>query len=262
MGTDIHLWAQSRGRYLSGGVERVGEWERVNPPPKFRALPWEVQDGKKALDEVDGREAAQWALRWYDARNYRVFAMLADVRNGFGFAGCPTGDRIEPIAGARGWPDDLGDLAWVARADEDYHIADGDVYPGDHTASWLTLRELDAYDWTAGSRRCGVISFEQFAQRKLTGETGQPDYWCGATSGPGIFTIEQDAAEEQWANTGALVAPEGGQGHVRIWWGMNRAEMAGEFYTRVLPGLRALLRPDEGWRVTPDDVRIVFNFDS
>lgn len=42
----------------------------------------------------------------FDNRNYDLFAALADVRNGVGFAGVKTGKAIEPIAMPRGIPDD------------------------------------------------------------------------------------------------------------------------------------------------------------
>ena len=35
-----------------------------------------------------------------------VFAALADVRNGYGFAGVPTHEAIKPISEARGLPED------------------------------------------------------------------------------------------------------------------------------------------------------------
>ena len=40
-------------------------------------------------------------------RNYRAFAVLADVRNGYGFAGFSTGDAVIPISEPRGLPDDM-----------------------------------------------------------------------------------------------------------------------------------------------------------
>lgn len=43
---------------------------------------------------------------WYDNRNYDVFAILADVRNGSGFAGVSTGEGFAPIAPRRGIPAD------------------------------------------------------------------------------------------------------------------------------------------------------------
>ena len=36
-----------------------------------------------------------------------LFAILAGVRNGYGFAGCDTGDGFRPIAPPRGLPGDV-----------------------------------------------------------------------------------------------------------------------------------------------------------
>jgi hypothetical protein len=38
------------------------------------------------------------ASKWEQKRHYFLFAWLADVRNGFGFAGVSTHDPIKPIA--------------------------------------------------------------------------------------------------------------------------------------------------------------------
>jgi hypothetical protein len=64
-----------------------------------------------------------------DGRNYRLFAALAGVRNGFGFAGIATHEPIIPIAEPRGLPEDFVN-------DEDEHCM------GDHSFSWLHMSEI------------------------------------------------------------------------------------------------------------------------
>ena len=68
-----------------------------------------------------------------DGRNYRLFAALAGVRNGFGFAGIYSHDPLTPIAEPRGIPDDFV-----------YDENENDM--GDHSFSWLHLSEIVA--WT------------------------------------------------------------------------------------------------------------------
>ena len=68
MGTDIHSIAQ---------VKRDGRWQTV-------------------AVGIDG-----------DRRSYNTFAMLADVRNGYGFAGCRTSTGFPVIHEQRGLPEDL-----------------------------------------------------------------------------------------------------------------------------------------------------------
>lgn len=46
--------------------------------------------------------------KWF--RHYFLFGILANVRNGYGFAGCSTGDWIVPIDLPRGIPNDLKDV--------------------------------------------------------------------------------------------------------------------------------------------------------
>ena len=64
-------------------------------------------------------------------RSYSVFAFLAGVRNYSG---------ITPISEPRGLPDDL-----KLPAEDD----DVDAWLGDHSYSWLSVAELDAFDYHA-----------------------------------------------------------------------------------------------------------------
>lgn len=68
-----------------------------------------------------------------DCRSYRLFAALAGVRNGYGFAGMPTHEPIKPISEPRGLPDDIPNH-------------DDQIWFGDHSFSWLTLDEIRTWD--------------------------------------------------------------------------------------------------------------------
>jgi len=78
---------------------------------------------------VDGKWE-RWAratARLDSNRNYWSFAVLADVRNGHGFAGHYTGEPVVPIASPRGIPKDSPEThEWL----------------GDHSWSYVTLTEL------------------------------------------------------------------------------------------------------------------------
>lgn len=76
-------------------------------------------DGRRHLADVD----------LPDYRNYRTFAVLAGVRNGYGFAGFDKGDPITPTSQPRGLPDDLSQ---GLRAPPD---PDDDDYPREQV--WL-----------------------------------------------------------------------------------------------------------------------------
>src|ERR1044072_1167734 len=116
MGTDIHLFVEKRvnGKWLSCDkwtVDRDGYYDGY-------------------YKHVDYKDS------YYDDRNYDVFAMLANVRNGSGFAGCDTGDGFNVIAMPRGYPDDLSEEV------KEYT----DQYT-EHTPTWLSLKEILEFDW-------------------------------------------------------------------------------------------------------------------
>lgn len=113
MGSDIHFFVEKkspRGSWLS-------------------ADHWEIEDGQEVVPYEKCR---------YHQRNYNLFAILADVRNGTGFAGKPTGNGFTPIAKPKGLPLDVSPQV---KAIATHWGCDG------HSHSWLTLAELQAFDW-------------------------------------------------------------------------------------------------------------------
>ena len=69
-------------------------------------------------------------------RHYLWFAVLANVRNGDGFAGTPYMTSPVPyIQEHRGYPDD-------------FELPDGVEWLGDHSFGYVTLQELLDYDWS------------------------------------------------------------------------------------------------------------------
>lgn len=74
-------------------------------------------------------------------RNYMSFAVMADVRNGHGFAGVYTHDPIVPISEPRGIPEDSPLMTLMVNRFINYYI---DL--GDHSYSWLTLKEMESFD--------------------------------------------------------------------------------------------------------------------
>lgn len=70
-----------------------------------------------------------YTKKFYRGRNYGLFAILADVRNG----------NIEPIADPKGVPDDAS-YAYQLQVKQ---------WEGDgHSHSYFTLEELQNVDWT------------------------------------------------------------------------------------------------------------------
>lgn len=155
MGCDIHVRVQ---------VRRDGQWEDY----KWFDEAWHP-------GRWDNEESWPTAAKAYDgleSRNYKKFAILAGVRNGFGFAGIPWGKPIEhPIAEDRGWPEDFT----PPNANDDYG------YMGDHSFTWMTLAEILAWpDWEKPMELVGVVHKD--APRDAQ---GRPLEYCGDVSGKG-----------------------------------------------------------------------------
>jgi hypothetical protein len=191
MGCDIHLLIERREN---------GRWKRV---------PWTNEFmGKYPEDYPDAAKPDAITMPdVFDGRNYDLFGILADVRNGTWGAPNP------PIAQPRGLPDDMDDRASV----EDSYLI------GDHSFTWVTLRELQQYPWDAPNHKRGWVSHEQ-AQKFRADGIPPTSYAAGGNHGEYIdWTEPIRASVHGWVET-------------------------------ILPLLAALGEPD--------DVRLVFGFDN
>jgi hypothetical protein len=109
-------------------------------------------------------------------RDYWAFALLADVRNGVGFAGVDRGDIVVVKYRPRGLPEDT---SIHDTGPEIEFGAVGYIWLGDHDISWLTLPELKSIDLDQKITRRGVVNREN-AARIARGE--QPLEWCSDKS--------------------------------------------------------------------------------
>ncbi|GAB4480002.1 MAG: hypothetical protein Kow00124_26230 [Anaerolineae bacterium] len=234
MGTDIHLFAEYRreGRWVA-----VGRWHRVT---------WGQVEGFDLDDEP-----------LYGDRNYRLFAMLADVRNGYGFAGVDTGEPLTPIAPPRGLPPDVSPEVASQAAIWD---ADG------HSHSWLTLAELLAYDWTQVATLRGIVDAGTYLEwanyGRRRGES--PRMWSGMVFMPGAEIVSEEemdrriaavtAGIEGWWEQREAVREKLENVFCRVSWQQPYYRLASKFWVEVIP---RLLRCGP-----PPDVRIVFWFDN
>jgi hypothetical protein len=134
MGCDIHFYVQKQMNCVWVSADR---WE----PNKY------------ADDEGEPKLAIPYEKRFYSGRNYDLFGILADVRNGRGFAGLDTGDGFVPIDDPRGLPVDVSE---PVKADSDRWDGDG------HSHSWFTVAELLAYDWTQTTKHRGYLPAAKF----------------------------------------------------------------------------------------------------
>lgn len=119
---------------------------------------WEVFNEKIFLTELDIPTNQPFMQR-----SYRLFGVLAGVRNY---------SEIPPIKLPIGWPADLAtDDGWVS-IDANPH---NDIYLGDHSKTWYSLKELLEFDWlkTCEDRRAGVQIAEGLYSGAGTCEPGK-----------------------------------------------------------------------------------------
>lgn len=200
--------------HMYAEVKRRDEWEAV---------------GRVFEDESN----AAWEIHPYTGRNYDLFAVLADVRNSFG---------IRPIAEPRGVPDDV---SRYVRNEFTKWGCNG------HSASWLTVSELEAYPWNEINTHGGWVSLEGYRTFK---EKGRPESWSGGVGGGTVVHVS-NAEMDDFLRGGPRDPNK--RYYTRIEWPWRIGDATREFTTKTLPALRGLFGKS---RV--EDVRIVFWFDN
>lgn len=122
--------------------------------------------------------------KWQDGgeietgRNYNLFAALADVRN--------YDDAITPISQPRGLPDDVFNLAydWDRK-----HYEDGMF--GDHSFSWLSLKELIEWDgWNQTFLTTGVVDRAEY--EACLAENRTPNEWSRMVGGRDVIIVSPE----------------------------------------------------------------------
>jgi hypothetical protein len=251
MGCDIHLFTERRAA--------AGQpWE---PFVVLTECGWCDKTGKNGRGEECDWCGGTGKRPGFDDRNYDTFAQLANVRNGRAFAGCDTGDGFDPIALQRGLPEDLSPqlrALWDlerAHSNDNYDaaLANLGAWPGDHSASWLTLRELLDYRARMANRKSvhrGVLSWEEYLDWR-TGEMGEPSEYCSGIFGSGSVTICSKDAEELLRGS---VPQDPSRVYVQVQWAVPYLSTSRRFWEVFVPELS--LCGDQ------DNVRIVFDFDS
>lgn len=130
----------------------------------------------------------------YDfARNYLWFSVLADVRNGTGFAGTLNHIPVVPVVPPRGRPEDMDDddINWF------------------HSQSWMMFSEiLEYFKTTRRTTRYGVIARRAYLDWDGKSE---PFAYAGMVGGPDVKIY--DARED---HTKKYVPEE--YSHVHITW--------------------------------------------
>ncbi len=245
MGCDIHLYVERKTEKQNEDGEDI--WEHI-PSARYyesREHQAEVNAGYEKRGEKPPYDLSKANdLPCFDpGRNYDLFGMLANVRNGRGFAGCDTGDGFEPVLGrkepTRGIPRNASDFVKARVYDWD---SDG------HSHSHLTVAELLAYDLDRTTKSRGVVDAREYIQFK---EHGHPDSWAGGIGGSGVLILSNEEMDKYVA---AGCPKDGSQRFTQVEWSTSYRDEARRFFNKILPAL-AQLGPHE-------NVRIVFFFDN
>lgn len=171
MGCDIHNFLERKN---ANGV-----WEWVKTVPAYHCG-W--CDGKGRWENAKGMGdcyncgGAGKCTKVWRGRNYNVFAILADVRNGRGFAGVETSKGFKVIAEPRGLPKDMSPELMAAMCVESPVGLDGQPvmreyddklmeehgWLGEHSFSHLTLEEIVNFDWKQKTTLYGVLPWSNY----------------------------------------------------------------------------------------------------
>lgn len=224
------------------------------------------QDGSWKIHgefELDGTSVDDWLIQkdrpLYTGRCYNLFAILADVRNGRGFAGTKTGEGFNPISLPRGVPDD---------ASKEYKaIVEQWGYDG-HSHSYHTIRQLLDYDWTQTTGLQGWVNFSEWEQwsRWRRGAGEGPQSRCGGVWGESIVRVEpaeMDTLLEQYNKLESdelrkAFAAQHSKHYALAKWTEPYFIAAGSFVGSTIPQLLALAGGVDGI----DNVRCIFFFDN
>lgn len=229
MGCDIHLFIEIKNE--------ADQWVHHDWRAKHK-------DG----EDEDGSPIYNYESLFKDpfdvGRNYNLFAVLADVRNGRGFAGVDSGDALNTISDPRGMPIDV-----TSEVSEE-----ADSWGDDgHSHSYHTLATLELFDWNQVSIQRGIVDADGF--RTLT-ENGSPNAWCGGVGGGRVKMINnaEMQTEVDRIKDGGNVATISHL-YTRVQWEEKYADCFPYFVNTFIPALRQLCGD-------PDRCRIVFWFDN
>lgn len=179
--------------------------------------------------------------KWGQDRHYQLFAILAGVRNGAGFAGVKYAQAVKPIAEPRGLPADfemVGDDHPVTDkavcGDRAEWMEDNLFWMGSHDHSWISAEEILAYPLSA-YWHTGVVDVKQFLEWD---GVKRPESYSGDVWGKDILISSPVEVCDKTT-------------HVRVYWMESQAEDFSDFMNEV-----KRLKAEHG------TVRLVFGFDS
>lgn len=239
MGCDIHLWMEIKKKYPNPASKPA--WEtlgNVFVNPYYRS-----EFGLPTLSPFDYERNAKFTSQPYSGRNYDLFAILANVRNGVGFAGVDMGDGFNPIDEPRGVPTNASDF--YRKKVEDYG-SDG------HSHSWMTLEDFDEYDWEQTTTHRGMVDMNEY---KVFKEKGKPNGYSGGVSGGIVKMISNEKMDELIKE--GKTDDEKHHYYTQVEWKETYRESVGEAFFKVIEQMREIKKEPEVLAV-----RLVYYFDN
>lgn len=240
MGCDIHMFAEVKLKRKEGY-----EWKTVGKVFKNQYHNSKEPAYMTLYSGGKTEEAYEWndklSMHPYDSRNYDVFAILADVRNGRGFAGSDTGDGFIPIDDPRGVPEDASD--YYKKMVEEWG-EDG------HSHSYFYMPEIDEYDWSQGTIHRGWVGVDGY---KVFKEKGHPESWSGGVGGGAVAHITNEEMDKYILE--GFPDPEKHY-YTQISWGNTYMDSA-KWFLKDMEQVKKLKKLKG-----VEDVRIVFFFDN
>lgn len=232
MGCDIHPYFEIQ--------DDQGKWHLHKWEDEFRGPP-DPEDGYRPI--LEKRREEYWDHPFNLGRDYDLFAWLANVRNGFGFAGCDTGNPIDPLSAPRGIPDDASPE--VKEASSRWSL-------DAHSHSWFTLKELQEADHGRKKINRGWIDFYQYPLFKEHGISALKS-WSGGVSGKSIVHLTTAQADAMLQGS---IKPKNDKRYVvQVSWELPIKDHCRHFFEYTIPAM-AKLHED------PSKVRMVFFFDN
>lgn len=269
MGTDIHSFIETRN---ANGV-----WTAALEPNSWYDSPAKRQEQAEeqiaeqlklvnpSAEMIEAKIREMTEQGWFDTnefspvtaytnRNYGLFAILADVRNGTGFAGVKTGEPTTPIDLPRGLPDDASE---VYLAEVEHWGVDG------HSHTYFTLAELLDHDWDGNYSINSYLAHPQGGWSREGKEELPADYDFDA------FAIEAekilaeggtDALYARYPNLGMCGGVSGlhADQYRRVAWKETHRSQAGDFINFLEEQRQAA--KEAGRELS--DVRLCMFFDS
>lgn len=262
MGCDIHFYVDVR--QPDGSWKTADRWFPQLGPEELK----EEGEEKQYLDTYEDvrKPDGSWDIdasgtrSFYSDRHYDVFSILADVRNGYGFAGVDTGEGFRPLSKPRGVPED---------ACPEYKAAATRWDVDGHSHSWCTVQELLDYNWLQTTKKRGVVGARAFIKWQ---QLGAPDSYSGDVRGSGVTMLTNEQMANRidavkcveypniWSVYHALDDADFTQKHdlagayTQVEWEVPYYRAAATFLSEAMPKL---------WRLgKAEDVRCLFFFDN